>query len=63
MVLEQTKIWSLDPMGPKTKNDCAGEGQQQFTALLCTIPRVMGEKNMALSPMGTKTKNDGADEG
>jgi hypothetical protein len=23
-------------MGAKTKNDCAGEGQQQITALLCS---------------------------
>jgi hypothetical protein len=32
--LGRTKIWSWVPMGPETKNDCAGEGQQQITALL-----------------------------
>jgi hypothetical protein len=25
-------------MGPDTKNDCAGEGHQQFTAMLCSGP-------------------------
>jgi hypothetical protein len=27
------KISVMGPMGPKTKNGCAGEGQQQITAL------------------------------
>jgi hypothetical protein len=30
-VLQRTKIWSWLPTGPETKNDCAGEGQQQLT--------------------------------
>jgi hypothetical protein len=30
-VLKLTKILSWVLMGPKTKNDCAGEGQQQIT--------------------------------
>jgi hypothetical protein len=30
VVLERTQIWSWVPMGPENKNDCAGEGQQQF---------------------------------
>jgi hypothetical protein len=34
MVLEQRKMWSLAPTGPKTKNNCAGEYQQQPTVLL-----------------------------
>jgi hypothetical protein len=31
--LERTKVWSSVPTRRLTKNDCAGEGQQQFTAL------------------------------
>jgi hypothetical protein len=31
--LERTKIWSWIPKGPETKNDCAGEDQEQFTML------------------------------
>jgi hypothetical protein len=34
-VLERTDIWSWVPTGPEAKNDCAGEGQQQSTAMLC----------------------------
>jgi hypothetical protein len=30
-VLELRKIWSCVPTAPETKNDYAGEGQQQFT--------------------------------
>jgi hypothetical protein len=26
-------MWSWVSMGPETKNDCAGEAQQQFTGL------------------------------
>jgi hypothetical protein len=33
MVLERTKIWSWVPTGSETKNDSAGEGQQQFAGL------------------------------
>jgi hypothetical protein len=29
----------MDPTGPKTKNDCAGEGQQQFNIPYQTRPR------------------------
>jgi hypothetical protein len=32
--LGRTNIWSW-PTGPETKNDCAGEDQQQFTGLNC----------------------------
>jgi hypothetical protein len=35
--LERTKIWSWIPTGPETKNDCAGEGQEEITALLGTV--------------------------
>jgi hypothetical protein len=34
MVLEQTKLWSRVPMAPETKNDFAGENQQQFTGIM-----------------------------
>jgi hypothetical protein len=30
-----TSLWSWVPTGAETKNDCAGEGQMQFTAILC----------------------------
>jgi hypothetical protein len=41
--LERTKIWSWVPTGPETENECAGEGQQQFTGLdiaLCVCVHV-----------------------
>jgi hypothetical protein len=31
--VERTKIWSWVPKGPETKNDFAGEDQQQFTGM------------------------------
>jgi hypothetical protein len=31
--LERTKVSSWVPTGPDTKNDCGGEGQQQFVEL------------------------------
>jgi hypothetical protein len=31
--LERTKIWSRVLTGPETKNDSAGEGEQEFTGL------------------------------
>jgi hypothetical protein len=38
--------WSLNKkkmvMGPKTKNNCADKGQQQFTAMLCCAKVKMG---------------------
>jgi hypothetical protein len=34
MTLEWIQICSWIPTGPETKNNCAGEGQQQFTAML-----------------------------
>jgi hypothetical protein len=34
MALKRTKIWSWVPTGPETKNDCAGEGQKEFAAML-----------------------------
>jgi hypothetical protein len=48
MVLEITKIWSRVPTGPETKNDCAGEGQQQITALLSS-PRYHNPKHINVS--------------
>jgi hypothetical protein len=37
---EKNKIWSRVPKGPETKDDCAGEDQEQFTGLVCpTISR------------------------
>jgi hypothetical protein len=34
MLVEGTEIWSWVPTGPETKNNCSGESQQQFTAML-----------------------------
>jgi hypothetical protein len=33
--LERTKLWPWDLMDPETKNDCAGEDQEQFAGLDC----------------------------
>jgi hypothetical protein len=32
-ILRRIKIWSWVPTGSETKNDCAGEDQQQFSGL------------------------------
>jgi hypothetical protein len=39
--MERTKIWSWVLTGTKTTKDCAGEDQQQFTALDWTTARGM----------------------
>jgi hypothetical protein len=33
---------NMVPTGPETKSDCAGEGQQHFTALLCSAQASKG---------------------
>jgi hypothetical protein len=30
-------MWVMDPMGPETKNDYAGKGQQRITALVRVV--------------------------
>jgi hypothetical protein len=35
--LGTNKVWSWVPTGPETKNDCAGEGQEQISALLSVL--------------------------
>jgi hypothetical protein len=41
--------------GPGTKNDCAAEGQQQFTRNPIQVVR---QKNMVMGPVGPGAKND-----
>lgn len=56
----------MGPVGPKTKNDCAGEGQQEFTShTVRARPRIslmthseLWQKSLALGPTGPGTKND-----
>jgi hypothetical protein len=46
----------ISPVGPETKNDCAGENQQKFTPMTYQD----SQKNIGYRP---KTKNGCADEG
>jgi hypothetical protein len=39
--LGTNRILVMDPTGPETNNDCAGEGQQQITALLSRLERLL----------------------
>jgi hypothetical protein len=40
--LERTKNMVTGPDGTRNQNDCAGEGQQQITALLSSLLRLHG---------------------
>jgi hypothetical protein len=61
----------MGPVRPGTKNDCAGEGQQEFRTELSrgaenqshNLVRVMRQKDMVMEPPGSGTKNDCAAEG
>jgi hypothetical protein len=48
----------MGPDGAETKNDFAGDGQQQFTGLDWT-----GSQSRLMSPFGLGTKNHRAGEG
>jgi hypothetical protein len=57
-VFERTKNMV---MGPKTKNDCAGEEWRQITALLRTVRKQSLDRKIWVT--GPKTKNDWAGNG
>jgi hypothetical protein len=53
-------------MGPQTKNDCAGEDQQQFTRQIPDGARyemVVRQRDMVMGPTGLGTKNNYDGEG
>jgi hypothetical protein len=49
-------------MGPETKNDGAGDGQQQFSRMDWTVSR-QEKWNMVMSTVGLRTKDLCDDEG
>jgi hypothetical protein len=48
----------ISPAGLGAKNECAGEGQLQFTQNQMLVVRVVGQKNMVMGSAGHQTKNN-----
>jgi hypothetical protein len=44
----------MSPRGPQTKNNCAGEDQQQSTAMLCYTHSLTGTRNMCRTVLGNR---------
>jgi hypothetical protein len=52
----------MGSIGPRTKNDCAGKGQQQTTQPT-GLQGVVRQKNVVMGSTGPETNNDCASEG
>jgi septum formation inhibitor MinC len=56
--LEKTKQWSWSLMGPATKTDCAGDGQQQFFQLTDRPTDRKQIQKQYMGPAEPENKND-----